>query len=852
MNRYNSCDAWDRLTEERLECCRCGEDKGGIFFSAEEPLCLKCVVREMAGMVRDEMTGPEAGTALSEQLFPDFPPARKIGLLWEMEKLIALGKNSCPETLEKIALGIILNLGYNSEHPLSYFVRALTVDQLMTHGEPLLPFLREATRWRLPPHENLETLFLEYNLSKVLALLAPRTAETQGFIDIQIQTARTRGDRFITRWFSLGDEGYRLSYEPAPGAVRLEKLFEHARLKIRKKEDPETQGDPLLTQAVQILDSGFTLAELKVITETFLYPLRFREGIGIAAPVPPKNGRKSRYLKDYAEILVNPEAAERLLESLPEWLKASLEQAVLEDRTFSLQELGERSGTHLPEERRYNPHRFRTRQASLRPDGCLLQFHEDTDGYYHRESRFYYLDEAVAGLFRRAFFASRPCRWTPKDRPASGLLTTGNDDILSQLPLLLSFAEQIGIKRSKNNGNILKSPLTEFRKLTTPAEPYSGPKELKTLRTEQLLHIGDKYRELRPDPAASPRKLLEDLFTRFFAPAGDVRLDLSFLSGHLKFQNRPQFTEGEEVLYGRVRLSVETLLKELPPGKWVEIEEIYKVLNIRRCLPVPFHLETVRGQVYITSRGESEYGSYDERIYLDYRNRREIVNLPFLKGLLFCLNTLGLLDMAYEDPVNPRFNNKGRPWLSVYDGVREISLTKLGAYLAGRRGFPGEEATGKTVSPPVLDEKRLLITLDEENSLLEMTLKQMARPLAPRCYRVTPEVFLRNCEGSEDIAAKIASFRTYVCADPPEIWESFFGALIENADPLEQQGTDHLLFRLKSEDKALAKILLGDPGLRGGLLKAEDYHFFIRRSAYPRMKKAGRIRLSSPPKEKLR
>lgn len=143
---------------------------------------------------------------------------------------------------------------------------------------------------------------------------------------------------------------------------------------------------------------------------------------------------------------------------------------------------------------------------------------------------------------------------------------------------------------------------------------------------------------------------------------------------------------------------------------------------------------------------------------------------------MFLLAAFGIVDIAYNYPKNERIQKKEREYLSVFDGLRYIRLTPLGAFLAGLKkdhAFRGETEHATQA----------------------------------------------------DIEGKIRLFRKQVSAKPPRIWEKFLSGILNKIDPLIPE-PDQSVFRLK-EYPELIELMARDEVLQKYILKAEGYHVLI-------------------------
>jgi hypothetical protein len=191
---------------------------------------------------------------------------------------------------------------------------------------------------------------------------------------------------------------------------------------------------------------------------------------------------------------------------------------------------------------------------------------------------------------------------------------------------------------------------------------------------------------------------------------------------------------------------------------------------------------------------------------------------------MFLLAAFGIVDIAFNYPKNAHIQKKDREYLSVFDGLQYIRLTPLGAFIAGLAkdyAFKGDMESANLV----LDDKRLLITLDGKDRLKAMVLGQFADKISENCYKVTSGSFLKSCDTQKDIEAKIGLFKKHVSAKPPRIWEDFLNGILNKIDPLIPE-TAMSVFRLK-EHPELIELMARDEVLQKCILKAEGYRVLI-------------------------
>jgi hypothetical protein len=472
----------------------------------------------------------------------------------------------------------------------------------------------------------------------------------------------------------------------------------------------------------------------------------------------------------------------------------------------------------------------------LPPESQLFQVWFSSRYYNSEGEIFLFLDELQLDLFRYYLPIPDNCNLYLKDSYKPELFVSRNTEILTQLQILRVYIHQVGVKRAKNGIKILKASIKDVRSLCSIEELYPEVKGLENLRLVMLLELVEKFLKKKKNVSKlSSEEFIKSIFAFYFNPKESELFNLCQFLDYLKFSYIGKNSADPERYY-QERVAVQNLLSQLELGKWVEISNIHRYFNGQGIMPQPFDLSGNIGEIYFNTKSEISYGSYTDRNIICAANKGEALYLPYIKVLVFVLNTLGVLDISYTMPVNNTFQDKSNPWLSVYDGIQEVSLTSLGAWLLGRTEvYEGikKEPSAKVI----LDNKRLIVTVEGKDPVVDLTLTRLSRPLGSGSYIVSPDIFLQDCESLKDIKRKIISFRTNICKNPPQVWEDFFTSLLSKVNPLKYKKEEMLLFQLDPVNRDLISLLFSDPHLKWNIMKVEDYQILIKKSSYKAVKK---------------
>ncbi len=128
------------------------------------------------------------------------------------------------------------------------------------------------------------------------------------------------------------------------------------------------------------------------------------------------------------------------------------------------------------------------------------------------------------------------------------------------------------------------------------------------------------------------------------------------------------------------RPMINNLLQDLQPGEWISVDEIARLLQTKS--EYSFEMVNYGWKLYFL---DQHYG------HLDYNDTWPLLQLRYVLIYLFeyCA-TLGLIDVAYQNPQGARYEDYRSCWgaddleyLSHCDGLQYIRINDLGAFAMG-------------------------------------------------------------------------------------------------------------------------------------------------------------------------
>jgi hypothetical protein len=230
---------------------------------------------------------------------------------------------------------------------------------------------------------------------------------------------------------------------------------------------------------------------------------------------------------------------------------------------------------------------------------------------------------------------------------------------------------------------------------------------------------------------------------------------------------------------------------------------------------------------------EGEYGKSKQ--YIGFGQYQSLIIEPLIRGALFLFASFGLLDLAYDEPRYPAAARFDRTYLSVFDGLKYVRLTTLGAYVCDLLPvFQAPEAQNDEV---LLNENCLFISYRGNNRSLQLVLEKIGRRAGSNenLYKVDYETLLGDCNTEKEIASKINLFKQLLSNNPPRLWKDFFAALQKRSYQLPSMESDYKVFKLP-EDRELIRMFASDEFLKKHIIKAEMYYVLIPKGSVAKVK----------------
>jgi len=400
--------------------------------------------------------------------------------------------------------------------------------------------------------------------------------------------------------------------------------------------------------------------------------------------------------------------------------------------------------------------------------------------------------------------------------PKTTYISSSESEIFVYLPNLLSYNQAGNIKVS-GPGRVMLNTLGKIRKILNINElyPESSTKELKLLKTYLLSSM--VVCESKPKKEETFTGILKNYFEKTY---------LKNFASHVHILTS---LKGTHHLYNIVNVESNFIevVKHLPIDKWISIKNFIDFTSFRSY---NFQISSIHEMCnYLTYEVEGNYSK--EKKSIKKINLKTFIEEPILKGNIMLWSCYGLLDIAYDDIDTTQL---GKTYFSVYDGIKALKLTNLGAFILGKTS-QYEAPLIKKSYDLTLSSENLIIKVEGETSMTDNLLGTFADKIGSNRYAISNETFLKNINSKKELKIKIDIFKQIISTDLPANWKTFFSILDKKIHPLTPI-EEVLVFKIPNDDPELIKLLIQNPIIKKLLIKAEDYQIIVTKKDYPTLK----------------
>lgn len=727
---------------------------------------------------------------------------------------------------------LVDNLGFISPHPLAHTVRQCALNRCIDAGEHLLPILLEKIKpspWEFYANVLVAAIKIDSDNPKVQKLMQqaakhsnPEVREKLVFAmssvsDMQafsLLTRLTNDSNFHVRTLARQTiSKFKQQFQPRTQFVP--KYRNETRPKNSGKSSRPNPGIAFNDPILKVVEENYTIENLRKFYREYLKEFVPYKKFGL--PDQTSSVHKLRRV-DLAfalkTVLESKEMFLKMFSRLPEATQKIVNLIVWVGAAHEVELLEKQFGCEI-----YSRSEDRRHRSKLLPVYYLFAINEQF-GYWGQNSQFFlYLPKRFQQIIKKYlpfpdFAKLRPLTQLPKTRFIQEL----DDGLVAQVFNLFRYVSTGNVKFSKTSNRLLKKSIREIEQHFNIQEYFdTSAEELNHVKLHLLVYLLIGYQgKLAKDPLSFFKQMFQDFFS---GPKNLHSFRFGSLMTHLKGGGDDLTTLHAEIRY---RKSFHKILKSLPPGEWIEFSNLQMNIQCREFFIELIELDYACYNLsYKLSFGINTRYHYVEKSRVQANNYLQSVMMPLLKGTLFLFAAFGLLDVLYD---LPWADSEEKEYLTPYDGIRAIRLTKLGAFVLGLK----KDFNLKTDKPDVkitLDEKHLIIYLEGVDPVKTMLLEKIGEPINPTCFKVTFQSFLKGCSSEKDIKNKLKFFKQHISPKPPENWKQFLDTVRKKMNPLTAE-TDVAVFKIEPE-RELIELISRDEVLRKKVVKAENFRIII-------------------------
>ncbi len=791
-----------------------------LCHKREEPTCLTEKGRLCENCVASELKKIAASETLTEWTFPQISHVLnsagnirwRLMLLWRFKEVLQIVEEESPADIDALMISFVHNLGFVQPHPLAHIVRQAAINACIGLGKRILPVLFQSCKpepW-------------EFYIS-ILSSCVAIDAEDERVQNLA-QKAAYHSNPIVRKYViqliathnvSWGKEilEYLANDKKKEVSALAEKILSNLNLiNLRRTIISKGITESEIVRIEEIIDKDYTVDTLKKICKQYLQYLFKKDAI-------PQ--RKAELVCAFAMVFADKDLFQNFFSSLSEDVKKVLNLVVWDGGKHSIAKLEKMFGIKIVE----NDGSDRSKIC----DGYLI-FQIPQEYYYrsNQEKGFVSLSDGLRKIIKTHLPLPEEYSMIPLDTiKKTDFIHENNALILRQITLFIAYIKQGNLKFSKNQTKVMKSSVKEMVRCCSIKEFYNDDNDLEYIKTQLII---DFLTTASIERISDPIKGLKQLFDGFFNYKDLKNYQLRNLLSHIKGEANYYYYNYEQQ-EEKVRLSIFNLLQTMSDYHWYAVENM-----IKYCCYRDMDLNLVDRAVanrYLYYNKTFRYGY--ERVMLSEGIYRDALIIPLIKATMFLFSTFGLVDIAYNLPENPILQEKEHKYLSVFDGLQFVRLTRLGAFVLGLTKEYTMEGIEEQKANLILDEGRLLIHIEGEDMLKRLALEKIGEKMSNAHYRVDYNSFLKECFCEKDIQQKITLFKDYISSKPPQIWQDFLDGILKKINPLtiEQEVTVYKL----TPDKALISLIATDELLKKYILKAEDYRILIKAVHINKIKK---------------
>lgn len=398
---------------------------------------------------------------------------------------------------------------------------------------------------------------------------------------------------------------------------------------------------------------------------------------------------------------------------------------------------------------------------------------------------------------------------------------TNENGILEFINVIEDMLKNNLIEFGKKNEKPLVKTINMIKSSSNINEFYAD-KKLNSLATDMCLRtIYYYFKKLSVKVFKNTEyNTLLDVFKYLFNNKLNFFITRMFIT-HLKGVRLNSYCS-EQDLFNIIKL----IINNLASKGWVGINNIVNFLKYR---DMEFYLENGYGLDYyrlVLDKGEI--------VGEDFYN--EIFYEPVIKASLFYLGALGILELKYNEPQsNNNITAKGFPYISIWDSLEYVKITKLGLYIFGIDKTYKAKKIEKKELIIKFDEYKPIITIDKSDIITIAKIEAFTDKFDENRYILSYSKIFRDCKTNNSLIKKIDNFYKIFDVKLPKVFDNYFDEIKENLNMLKRD-LKLITIELKN-NKKLLNLFISNKKLQELIIKASGYRILVLKDDIPKVTK---------------
>ena len=389
----------------------------------------------------------------------------------------------------------------------------------------------------------------------------------------------------------------------------------------------------------------------------------------------------------------------------------------------------------------------------------------------------------------------------------------------------------------KNNlvefGKTNEKPLSKtlnMLKNSTQIEEFYDDKKLSLLATDMLTRSFSYYYWKVKGFKGREIDTLRNFLITQFEDKIDFFISRIFLS-HLKKVRYDSWYSKQSSLF----MVLKSIIAELPKDAWVDMSNIVKFCKYRD-MRIDLDRPHKTAEYNLECEVITDNGVVVETFYADERDYNVLFLEPILKASFFYLGALGLFELKYDEPYSPyTISAKGKAYISPWDSLEFVKLSKLGEYIFGFSDAYEQKRVVKKSTALKFDEYKPIITIDAQDTLSLAKLESYCDKYDTNRYILSYAKIFKDCKNSKALEQKIEYFYKNIESNPPKVFQNFFDEIKQNANLL-QRDLKQVVIKLDN-NKKLLNLFMQNKKLQELIIKAQGYRVIVLKENIPKLTK---------------